>query len=205
MRAPILTLFLIALLSGDLAHANSQAMPRSRPVAEFPAKFPYGAFEITDELGRELQFFLTDADAKDDRPLILVLQGSGCASNFLLREGRVAGGWFGFVRRAAGSRAQILLVDKPGVQLFDFPANPGDTSRCSEAFRREHTGERWLVALQAALRAAREIRGTTPRMTLVLGHSEGACDGAPSGRKRLRRDPCCVARQCARVTTSGLC
>lgn len=174
MRIFAIVLFLIALLWEGQVHANPAAMPRGRTIAEFPAKFPYRAFDVTDELGREIQFYLTDAEAKDDRPLIVVLQGSGCASQFLLQGGQVAGGWFAFVRRAAKERAQVLLIDKPGVKLFDAPANPGGGSDCSEAFRKEHTGERWLTAIKAALSGVHSLRGVAPRATLVLGHSEGA-------------------------------
>jgi pimeloyl-ACP methyl ester carboxylesterase len=147
--------------------------PKPRVVADFPEQFPYRAFDAKDTLGRTIQFYLSEADARDDRPLILVLQGSGCASNFLKRDGRVAGSWFAFVRQATKQRAQILLVDKPGVKLFDFPERPGDTTGCSEEFLREHTGDRWITALSAALAGVETLRGTKPRAILVLGHSEG--------------------------------
>jgi pimeloyl-ACP methyl ester carboxylesterase len=148
--------------------------PAPRAVKEFPDGFPYSAFDVQDSLQRRIAFYLTDANVKDDRPLILILQGSGCASNFLLREGRVGGSWHAMVRQAAQSRAQVLLVDKPGVSLFDFPTNPGDTRNCSDAFRREHTGPRWLTALAAAVKGAISLRGQTPKSILVIGHSEGA-------------------------------
>ena len=71
-------------------------------------------------------------------------------------------------------RAQILLVDKPGVTLFDIPTNPGDTRDCSETFKREQTGEKWLAALSASLKGVIAMRGQTPKSILVIGHSEGA-------------------------------
>ncbi|MBI3715891.1 MAG: alpha/beta fold hydrolase [Betaproteobacteria bacterium] len=156
------------------AALTAHGAPTARTIAEFPEKFPYRAYDTADALGRTIHFYLTDADARDDRPLILVLQGSGCSSNFTLREGQVGAGWHTFVRRADKNRAQVLVVEKPGVTLFDRPANPGGAVDCSAEFRREQTGERWLAALTAAMSAAIELRGATPKTLLVIGHSEGA-------------------------------
>jgi len=153
---------------------TAQGAPIPRAITEFPEKFPYRAYDTADALGRTIHFYLTDADARDDRPLILVLQGSGCSSNFSLRGGQVGTGWHAFVRRADKSRAQIMVVEKPGVTLFDKPANLGGAVDCSSEFRREQTGDRWLAALSAAVNAAIELRTTTPRSLLVIGHSEGA-------------------------------
>jgi pimeloyl-ACP methyl ester carboxylesterase len=165
-----LAIVMLAFLS---ATACAQT-PIERAVKAFPEKFPYRAFDVKDALDRTVSFYLTDADARDDRPLILVLQGSGCASNFVMQGEQVAGSWHAFVRRANKARAQILLVDKPGVNLFDFPAKPGDTTSCSETFRREQTGERWLAALSGALKGVIAMRGRQPKSILVVGHSEGA-------------------------------
>ncbi|MBL8522743.1 MAG: alpha/beta fold hydrolase [Betaproteobacteria bacterium] len=160
-------LFLLALLPGVVSAAASEVT-----VAAFPAGFPYKAYTTKDGLGRDIRFYATPAS--DDRPLILVLQGSGCTSQFFNRDGQVSAGWHAFVRRAAGSRAQVLLVEKPGVELFDAPQNPGGAANCSDVFRREQTGERWLAALRAALDATISLRGAKPRNIMVLGHSEGA-------------------------------
>jgi pimeloyl-ACP methyl ester carboxylesterase len=165
---------LVALVIALLSSALLAQTPTSRTVKAFPENFPYRAFDVQDSLNRTVSFFLTDADAKDDRPLILVLQGSGCASNFVMDGDRVAGSWHAFVRRANKNRAQVLLVDKPGVALFEFPAKPGDTTNCSDTFRREQTGDRWLTALSAALKGVIAIRGQQPKSILVVGHSEGA-------------------------------
>lgn len=146
--------------------------PSEVPVAAFPAGFPYKAYSVADSLGRDIRFYLTAAN--DERPLVLVLQGSGCSSQFFNRDGQVSAGWHAFVRRAAGSRAQVLLVEKPGVQLFDAPQNPGGAAHCSDTFRREQTGERWLAALRAALDSTLALRGAKPRAIMALGHSEGA-------------------------------
>ncbi len=154
--------------------SHAQSLPVARDIKEFPASFPYAAYESKDNLGRHIQFYLTDKTATDERPLMVILQGSGCASNFMLRDGKVAGSWHGLVRRANNGRAQILLIDKPGVNLFDSPTNPGSTDSCSQEFRREQTGERWLAAIGTALKGAIALRGKNPKAILALGHSEGA-------------------------------
>ncbi len=150
------------------------AAPIAKTIPEFPENFPYRAFDTGDALGRTIHFYLSGADARDDRPLIVVLQGSGCTSNFTLREGRVAQGWQAFVQRANKNRAQVMVVEKPGVKLFEASQNLGGATGCSDEFHREQTGERWLAALAAAVNAAIELRGTAPRALMVIGHSEGA-------------------------------
>ncbi len=153
---------------------SAAGKPVEQTIVEFGEKFPYRAFDVRDKFDRSIRFYLTDADARDDKPLIVVLQGSGCSSNFFLNDGRVNQSWHALVRRAAGTRAQVLVVEKPGVKLFDRPANPGGAKDCSPEFRREQTGPRWLTAIEAAVEAVTTLRGKAPRATMALGHSEGA-------------------------------
>lgn len=159
--------------SGSATGLPNADAPMRIAVAEFPANFSYAAYQTKDLLDRNIQFYLTHADARDDRPLVVVLQGSGCASHFALRDGRVGGGWHSFVRQAAANNAQVLLVEKPGVKTFDQPDKPGSAENCSGEFRREQNGERWLAAIQAALSAAIKLRGVTPTVIVAIGHSEG--------------------------------
>lgn len=149
------------------------ARPALLNVPEFPKDYAYQAFETRDSLGRNVRFYLTQSTARDERPLIVMLQGSGCISWFVRKDDATLQIGQQNVRRPAGENAQLLLIDKPGVALFDWPKG-GDTRECSEAFRQEHTGERWLTAIRAAIDAAIAWRGQTPRAMLAIGHSEGA-------------------------------
>ena len=153
--------------------AAIHAKPVPLEVPQFPSDYAYRAFETQDSLGRTVRFYLTQSTAKDDRPLIVMLQGSGCLSWFVRRDGATLQIGQQNARRPAEERAQLLLIDKPGVALFDWPKG-GDTRECSAQFQQEHTGERWLTAIKAAIDAAIEWRGKSPRAVLALGHSEGA-------------------------------
>ena len=73
---------LLAMLFLSVLTLASWAKPSEHTIAEFPQNFPYRAFDTRDSLGRDIRFYLSDADITDDRPLILVVQGSGCASHF---------------------------------------------------------------------------------------------------------------------------
>jgi hypothetical protein len=170
-RVCVIFVLLVALLVASL---TGLAAPTPVAVPDFPANFPYRAFDVTDSLGRSVRFYLSDADVHDARPLILVIQGSGCASSFFRRDGRISQSWHALVRQAAAGRAQVLVVEKPGVQLFDLPQKPGGANDCTAGFKREHTRDRWLAALQAGLRGALEQRAQKPAAVMALGHSEGA-------------------------------
>ena len=93
-------LCLLATATMPMIPLATAQQPVPVTVNAFPEGFPYRAFNVKDALSRTVSFYLTDADAKDDRPLILVLQGSGCASNFMKQGERVGGSWHAFVRRA---------------------------------------------------------------------------------------------------------
>jgi Putative esterase len=171
MRHPLI-IRIVSIVLIWFGSAAQAALPRA-VTGVLPPDFGYAPFTTSDAHGRTVTLYLTDPGANDDRPLIVVLQGSGCASHFFKRDGQISGGWHSFVRSAAMGRAQVLLVEKPGVQTFDSPAKQGSAEHCSDDFRREHTGPRWLTALRAAIDAAMALRGMRPKAMIAMGHSEG--------------------------------
>jgi dienelactone hydrolase len=135
---------------------------------------PYERYFTTDRFGREITFYLSTASAdRGSLPLVAYVEGSGCASLFEDRDGRVvpAGGHI-VVQEVADGVARVLIVEKPGVTFLDRPRTYEERSG-SEEFRREHTLERWAEAIQAAVRAAGRVPGVQPDKVLVIGHSEG--------------------------------
>jgi pimeloyl-ACP methyl ester carboxylesterase len=165
-------------LIGTAAQAQTAGgavgVPRLVDESRLPANFAYRAFETTDALGRSVRFYLTDAESSDDRPLVLALQNTGCASLFQQVDGRVAGGWFTGLRGASRPTAQTLIVEKPGVRLFDLNPQPGTSTACAAGFVTEHSMDRWLAAVEAATRAALGTRAKPPKALLAVGHGEGA-------------------------------
>jgi hypothetical protein len=81
MRRLLLTcLFHCALCTASQTSAAVEI--EKQGIANFPQGQPYTAYTVKDALGRNVSLFLTDDTARDNRPLVLVVQGSGCDSNF---------------------------------------------------------------------------------------------------------------------------
>jgi predicted esterase len=77
-------------------------------------------------------------------------------------------------RPASRPAAQTLIVEKPGVNLFDLNPQPGTSTGCPATFLAEHSLDRWLAAVEAATRAALASRAKPPRALIAVGHGEGA-------------------------------
>lgn len=154
-----------------LALADGPPAARRDPTA---LGTPFDRYATTDKLGRTITFYVSHppADGKP-RPIVLFVQGSGASSVFRTREGKTSGGLQNLVRDAANGRARVLVVEKPGVQFGDDPANPGSAINARPEFRHEHTLPRWVEAVAAAVRAAHTLPDIDRTRTLVMGHSEG--------------------------------
>ncbi len=127
---------------------------------------------VSDEYERRVQFY---ADEHRDRPLALIVQGSGCTPLFRRGEDGVQrAGMPALLTRAARGRVSVLAVEKPGVAAFAAGPVHGTAEGCPVAFLQEHTLERWVAALRAALDAALRDGNHPERPLLVIGHSEGA-------------------------------
>jgi len=146
---------------------------------------PFDRYTVKDEFGREIEFYVstppapppTSSDGQPGKnlPLALFVQGSGASSLFQKApDGRIGGGLQNLLLREAKGRFRVMCVEKPGVTFLDAPAQPGSAEGTTEVFRREHTAERWTVALRAALDAARTLPGIDASNVLIAGHSEGA-------------------------------
>jgi uncharacterized protein (TIGR03067 family) len=101
------------------------------------------------------------------------VQGSGCASVFPRKDGRIVGGVQDLLLAAGKGRLRALVVEKPGVHFGDLPTAHGPAAEGSIEFRREHVLPRWVEAVRAAVCAAQQLPGVDWSRTLVVGHSEG--------------------------------
>jgi pimeloyl-ACP methyl ester carboxylesterase len=148
-----------------------------QPVADTAVlrRQPYHRFFTTDALGRRIVFYLSDEPAGGPPlPLVVYVHGSGCQSHFVNVNGDLQGrNGHSTIADVVRGRARLVIVEKPGVSFLDDPADPGGAVHASEAFRAEHTLERWTEAVHAALEAARALPGVQAGRLLVVGHSEG--------------------------------
>jgi dienelactone hydrolase len=134
----------------------------------------FSRYFTVDHFGRRISFFLTRSEGGSrPLPLIVWVQGTGCASLFGRDGNRITVRAQALVNEAARGRAVVLAVDKPGVEFLDQQADAGDSSACRPAFLREHTLDRWAEAIGASIAAARRQPGIDPARTLVIGASEG--------------------------------
>jgi uncharacterized protein (TIGR03067 family) len=135
----------------------------------------FDRYTTRDGLGRTITFYLShpSKDPKEKLPIVVFVQGSGSSSIFRVQSGRTFGGLQNLVLAAADGKVRVLAVEKPGVKFGDRPKNPGTAQESSAEFRQEHTLQRWVEALNAALLAAHQLPGIDWSRTLAAGHSEG--------------------------------
>ena len=156
----------------------------------------YNAYEVTDLFGRKIRFYLSQLpNPRQDisLPIALFIQGSGCHSLFRLDEHqKLRAGYQHVLLKAGEGRIRLLAVEKPGVKFLDWPGPRGTAIRCSREFHREHTLERWVIALEAALHAALLLPMVEPEPVMVAGHSEGGLVAAT------------LSNRCAYVTHIGV-
>ncbi len=173
---------MVGAMSGMLPQSAPQNPPTAT-AAELGVAFD--RHETLDEFGRPITFYVSvpPANPEAKRPLVLVIQGSGCSSLWQAVRGaegsadgkpRIGGGLQDLVYRDFGGEVRVIAVEKPGVDFLDNPQPAGSGDPCSDAFKAHHTPQEWSGALSAALRHALALPGVDPSRVLVLGHSEGA-------------------------------
>jgi dienelactone hydrolase len=160
---------IVAALLSLPAGATAQDAPAAAILRGKVPSQPYIAYEVRDVLGRAITGYLSERQGTTLRPLIVYVHGSGHQSHFQRVADRTtpANGHATLTDVARGV-ARVLIVEKPGVMQYDDGNLPP-----SDAFRREHTLDRWVEAVVAMTRAIRRLPDVdTPRL-LIVGHSEG--------------------------------
>jgi pimeloyl-ACP methyl ester carboxylesterase len=150
---------------------------------EKPLSIPFERYTTKDAFDRTITFYLSRVPKENagKLPIALFVQGSGCASVFHDRDGKILGGLQNLLLSAGQGRYRVLVVEKPGVTFGTMPEHPGTSEEASPEFRKEHTLPRWVEAVNAALRATHRLEGIDWTRTLVVGHSEGAIVAAHVG------------------------
>ncbi len=172
MRILLIVLMAVAANSEVMFAAAQKPYQPERDAA--PTGTQFERYFTLDKFGRKISFFLSRAKAADAKlPLIVFIQGSGCMSNFTKRGELVYGGMQNLMLEKAGTRARVMVVEKPGVEYLYKQEQPGTAEKCSPEFLAEHTLDRWGEAVGASLKAAWQIPDIDAGKTLVVGHSEG--------------------------------
>ena len=102
---------------------------------------PFDRYTTKDRFDRTITFYLSrpPQEPAGNLPVALFVQGSGCASVFSERDGKLYGGLQNLLLAASKGRCRVLVVEKPGVTFGTVPRNPGSAEEASAEFRREHT------------------------------------------------------------------
>ncbi|HMX28513.1 MAG TPA: hypothetical protein PKC13_23200, partial [Blastocatellia bacterium] len=174
----LLIVLMAAAANGELLFAAVQKPYQpNRALAErdaTPTGTQFERYFTLDKFGRKISFFLSRAKVADAKlPLMVFIQGSGCTSNFTKHGELVYGGMQNLLLEKAGTRARVMVVEKPGVEYLYKQEQPGSAEKCSPEFLTEHTPDRWGEAIGASLKAAWQLPGIDAGKTLVVGHSEG--------------------------------
>jgi pimeloyl-ACP methyl ester carboxylesterase len=125
------------------------------------------------------------AHTREPRPLVVLLQGSGCTPVLAVADGgRRRMSSLLVQPEAAIADVHLLAIEKVGVRSFDPDFDPdsvrGGPERCSEEYERHVAKESRVRDVVDAIRAARALPWVTE--VLVAGHSEGAEVAAGVGR-----------------------
>ncbi len=158
-------------MTKDLLEGIPQA---TSVVIDWEPSLTFQQYLAKDSFGRTITFYLSQHVSDDkDMPVVVCIQGSGARSVFTKNENNH---WCGTNHddylNPLNGRARLMLVEKPGVTLFD--RGEGDASNCSQEFLLEHTLERWTEAINCAIKSAQKLPGISKEKLLVVGHSEGA-------------------------------
>jgi len=131
--------------------------------------------EVSDGRGGVIRFYLSPS-AAGPRPLLLMLQGSGCEPLFAHgKRGLRATAGQDIVQRMAAGRYVVAVVEKPNVVSEGPERSDGTTDTCSAAFNRDHALDAWTKTLSRAVDAALGDPAVDRRATVrVMGLSEGA-------------------------------
>lgn len=137
-------------------------------------EYSFEQYQTVDALKRTISFFLCLATTDKKLPLVTFIGGSGGGSAFKKKGDEIVGTsrYPLYLEKIAG-RAHFLVVEKPGVKLFEEPPQYGMAQGCSDEFLYEYTLDRWTEANSAAINAASTLPEIDEARILVVGHSDG--------------------------------
>lgn len=147
------------------------------PAAAHADSFTLGStefkqFKVAQANGPEVDYYLSKTARP--APLILFIQGSGCAPVFHgFDTGKRYSNIFNYIPWGMEGKYAVMVVNKPYAALTP-PAKLDGALSCSRQFNDYFSLDNWVRDLRAALAHARRQPWVDQRRMLVLGTSEGA-------------------------------
>ncbi|USX12575.1 prolyl oligopeptidase family serine peptidase [Oxalobacteraceae bacterium OTU3CAMAD1] len=140
-------------------------------------------YKLSQEGAPDVEYFISKT--KEPAPLVLLIQGSGCAPVFSgLDTLRRSSNVFGYIDLAQQGKYAVMVVNKPYAPK-DAP-NGGGIIACPTEFNDYFTLENWVRDLGRAYDHAAQQPWVKAGSSLVLGVSEGATAAAGLAEKEGR-------------------
>ena len=171
---------IIAMLALFSAMSVAAFAAAPTPATSFAAGTPaegtaFQRRQVSDGHGGVIRFYLSPG-VEGPRPLLLLIQGSGCEALFARgKSGLQATAGQDIVQQIAAGRYVVAVVEKPNVTAEGPARADGTTDACSAAFNRDHALDPWTATLSRAVDAALTDPSVDHHADVrLMGLSEGA-------------------------------
>lgn len=155
----------------------AQELNSSRNMQADAYKFRSGALEFERYVlksgdGPSIEYFISHP--KNPSPLVLYIQGSGCAPVFISSgTDDYASTVFSYVTTAIKGNYAVMIVNKPFAPKVR-PEGEGTALSCPKEFNDYFSLKNWAGDLRIALNHAFKLPWVDSKRSLVIGISEGA-------------------------------
>lgn len=169
MRLVAAWMSLALATAGGSAHAQDEPI---QPSGEIPVGMDrFLEYRVPTPDGPSVRYYISRPT--DRVPLLIYIQGSGCAPAFLeMQPGQYASTIFSLTTTAMKREFAVMVVDKPYADR-GRPLGGGATG-CSDEFNAHFTVESWASHIQRAVAHARGLPWVDSDRILLIGLSEGA-------------------------------
>lgn len=159
---------IFVLLSGELVARQADA--KKQPSDQL-AKAGFDIYHVQRSDGATINCYLTNSPRK--LPLIVQIDGSGAGSAFTKSgNGRINSGLTGFLASLVENEAHVLVIEKPGVSLFD-QREKGRVRNASKTFFTNYTLEYVTQSHVEAIQAVLQLPHVSNEKVLIFGISDG--------------------------------
>lgn len=130
----------------------------------------FDTYQIQRPDGTKIHCYLSNSEKT--LPLIVNVEGSGAGSAFTKVGERINGGMSGWLASVAQEDAHVLVVEKPGINLFDKHQG-GNVEGAPNSFLENYTLEYVTQAHVDAIRTILELPQVNSERVLIFGISDG--------------------------------
>jgi len=165
------------LLGGPQLHAQN-VIAEKQPSAAL-ASVGVSVYHVPRSDGTIIRCYLSgsvsgkDPVADDKLPLLVNVDGSGAVSAFRKQDDRINGGMSGYLASVVQGRAHVLVVEKPGIELFTDHQKRGTVEGASREFLENYTLEYLTQSHVEAVQAVLKLPHVNEHKLLLFGISDG--------------------------------